>query len=539
MAHEPIAGNTLNQKHRFRSIAVVGAGAMGRGIAQIMAQIGIPTRLLDQDQDAVLKARSSLHSTWAAMLEKGRLSDAQYHQALDAIGVAERLEDVADCDLVIEAIVERLDIKQSLFHKLETIVSDEAVIASNTSSLSIAAMAAGLRRPERFAGYHFFNPVPLMKIVEVVRGIHTASWVIDSLSNLATEAGHRAVVCGDTPGFIVNHAGRGFGTESLRALAEQVAPVQVIDAILRDQVQFDGKGFRLGPFELMDLTAIDVSHPVMESIYRQYYEEPRYKPSVITAQRLAAGLFGRKTGQGFYRYLEGKKQDLDWPQMPAPDEDALTDDFSVWIAPMSEAQPLWVRESLRDLIMEAGFRIENSEQASADALIVLCPLGEDASAMAYRLGLDGRRCVALDTLFAFGWQQCKLRSLMATVTTSHVTMGKAMRLFGRDGARLAWLNDSPGFISQRVIGMIVSIACDMAQQSVAEAESIDDAVRIGLGYPLGPLSMGNALGPQRMLAIMDGIHQVTQDPRYRPSLWLRRRAQAGESLLHHPVSLGS
>ena len=519
----------------FQRVGVVGAGAMGRGIAQIIAQIGIPTRLHDSDGKALEAAQASIHNTWTMMQEKGRLSAAQLEKAHEALSLSNSLEGLADCDLVIEAIVERLDIKQSLLRQLESIVQADTVLASNTSSLSVAAMASCLEHPERVAGYHFFNPVPLMKIVEVVRAAKTSGHVVERLTALAKTVGHRAVVCGDTPGFIVNHAGRGFGPESLRALGDAVAPVQVIDRLLREQVQFEGKGFKLGPFELMDLTAIDVSHPVMESIYHQYYEEPRYRPSVITAQRMAAGLFGRKTGEGFYRYIDTKKQELPWPVLP----DVLAEDApcsSVWIAPMLDTQPPWVLESLQHFIGEAGLACQADDQASTNALIVLCPLGEDATSMAHRLGLDASRCIAIDTLFPFGWKQCSVRSIMGTITSTRKTLAMASKLFSSDGASVALLGDSPGFIAQRVIGMIVSIACDMAQQAVASPKDIDDAVRIGLGYPVGPLSMGDAIGPKRLLAVMDGLYATTQEPRYRPSLWLKRRAQVNVSLLHQSAS---
>ncbi len=177
------------------------------------------------------------------------------------------------------------------------------MLATNTSSLSVTAIAAGLKRPQQFAGYHFFNPVPLMKVVEVVAGLKTDPAICAGLAEYARQMGHTPVQAQDTPGFIVNHAGRGYGTEALRVVGEGVADFATIDRILKDQV-----GFKLGPFELMDLTALDVSHPVMESVYRQYYDEPRFRPSVITAQRLAGGMVGKKVGEGFYRYVDGKAQ---------------------------------------------------------------------------------------------------------------------------------------------------------------------------------------------------------------------------------------
>jgi 3-hydroxybutyryl-CoA dehydrogenase len=236
---------------------------------------------------------------------------------------ANALSELSDCSLVVEAIVERIDIKKGLFAELEAIVGSQAVLATNTSSLSVTAIAADLKYPQRFAGFHFFNPVPLMKVVEVIAGLKTDPSVCDALTRFARQMGHTPVQAQDTPGFIVNHAGRGYGTEALRIVSEGVADFATIDRILKDQA-----GFRLGPFELMDLTALDVSHPVMESIYHQYYEEPRYRPSVITAQRLAGGVVGKKVGEGFYRYENGVPQVA--PENAVP---LIAEMPPVWVSP--------------------------------------------------------------------------------------------------------------------------------------------------------------------------------------------------------------
>ena len=276
---------------------------MGQGIAQIAAQAGSTVKLFDMQSEAVNKALKNVYSQWDKLADKGRISPEQVAQYKANLQSVEFLGELADCDLVIEAIVERLDIKKTFFHELEALVKPDAVLATNTSSLSVTAIAAVLKRPEQFAGYHFFNPVPLMKVVEVIAGLKTKPEVCEKLSSYARDMGHKAVVAQDTPGFIVNHAGRGYGTEALRVVSEGIADFATVDRILKDQV-----GFKLGPFELMDLTALDVSHPVMESIYQQYYEEPRYRPSVITAQRLAGGVVGKKVGEGFYKYVEGVAQ---------------------------------------------------------------------------------------------------------------------------------------------------------------------------------------------------------------------------------------
>lgn len=500
----------------FRRIGVIGAGAMGRGIAQLFAQAGVTVVLHDAQAKAMEAAVTYLRETFERLVEKGRMSADQRDAALGRVVGADSLQDFAECDLVIEAILERLDVKREVFQALEAIVAKDAVLASNTSSLSITAIAAACAHPGRVAGYHFFNPVPLMKVVEVVRGARTEPSAIDRLVALTRLAGHTPVVCQDAPGFIVNHAGRGFGTESLKALGEGVAEIPTIDRILREQVDFGGASFRLGPFELMDLTGLDVSHPVMESIYHQFYEEPRFRPSVIGAQRVAAGLFGRKTREGFYRY-DGS---------PAPEEappPALPRGLRAWAAP-GPAQA-----ALRELLSGLGADVDDAAAPGTDSLIVVAPIGVDATTAAR--GLDATRVVAIDTLFPYGLRACKRRVIMTTPATTPAARDAAHALFAADGARVSVIRDSAGFVAQRVVAMIVSIATEIAQQRIASPADIDSAVRLGLGYPVGPLRMGDMLGPSRVLEILEGMHACSADPRYRPGAWLRRRAQLGLSLL--------
>ena len=311
------------------SLAVIGTGVMGRGIAQIAAQAGIRALLHDSRPGAARDAKESVSGQLARLAEKGRLERDALARAQANLVIADSRESLASCPIVIEAIVEDLETKRELFRSLEEIVSGDCLMASNTSSFSITAIAAACKRPERIAGFHFFNPVPLMKVVEVVDGLLTAPWVGEALAALALRCGHKPVRAKDTPGFIVNHAGRGYGTEALRILGEGIAEFHGVDRILRDCA-----GFRLGPFELLDLTGLDVSHPVMESIYRQYYEEPRYRPSPLTGQRVAAGLLGRKSGSGFYRYEEGRKKEI--PEPPAP----AARPRRVWISPIDLGEQL-------------------------------------------------------------------------------------------------------------------------------------------------------------------------------------------------------
>lgn len=502
-------------KPHYTTIGIVGAGAMGRGIAQIAAQAGSQVRLFDVQAQAAQAAQLYVTEQWGRLRDKQRISpeDAQAYAA--RLGIAHQLKDLADCDLVIEAVVERLDVKTQLFQELEGIVSPSAILATNTSSLSVTAIAAGLKHPHRFAGFHFFNPVPLMKVVEVIGGLRTAAEVVNDLARYAQQMGHMPVRAQDSPGFIVNHAGRGYGTEALRIVSEGVADFATVDRILRDQA-----GFKLGPFELMDLTGLDVSHPVMESIYHQYFEEPRYRPSVITAQRLAGGLTGRKAGAGFYSYADGVAQTT--AEAAAP---TVAEMPPVWVSPRA-ARRLELLQLLKDL----GAHIETGQSPSAQALTLVAPLGFDVTTVAVVERLDPTRTVGIDMLVD---DASSRRRVLATNPATRPDMRDAAHaLFARDGKAVSVIRDSGGFVTQRVLAHIINIASDMCQQSVCSPADLETAVTLGLGYPRGPLAMGNLYGPTSILEVLFNMQTVYGDPRYRPSAWLRRRGAIGLSLLH-------
>ena len=499
----------------FSHVGIVGTGAMGRGIAQIAAQAGCAVHLFDKQTGAVASAQNALLEVWDKLVAKGRLTPETRETYASRLHAAGQLADLAVCDLVVEAVVERLDVKQALFAELETLVAPTAVLATNTSSLSVTAIAAALKHPERFAGFHFFNPVPLMKVVEVIAGLKTAPAVCQQLHQLATAMGHTAVQAQDTPGFIVNHAGRGYGTEALRIVGETVSDFATIDRILRDQM-----GFKLGPFELMDLTALDVSHPVMESIYHQYYEEPRYRPSVITAQRLAGGVVGKKVGEGFYRYVDGK---ADVPaEPPVPNVAALP---PVWVPPRAAR-----RAELYQLLKDLGANIETTARPSEQALILVAPLGHDVTTVAAVEQLDPARVVGIDMMLP---DSATKRRVLATNPATRPDMRDAAHaLLARDGKAVSVVRDSGGFVTQRVVATIVNIAADICQQGVCTPKDLEVAVTLGLGYPMGPLAMGDLVGPASVLEILFNLQTVYGDTRYRPSPWLRRRGALGLSLTH-------
>lgn len=490
-------------------VGIVGAGLMGRGIAQIASQAGVGVVLFDAREGAAAEACAALGDTFAMLAAKGKIAADAATAAVARLAVATGLDDLAGCDVVIEAIVENLDAKRALFASLENVVGEDCVLATNTSSLSVTAIAAACRRPQRVGGFHFFSPVPLMKVVEVIDGVRGAAWVGDALTVLARRMGHTPVRAKDTPGFIVNHAGRGYLTEALRIVGEGIADFHTVDRILKGAA-----GFRLGPFELLDLTGLDVSQPVMESIHDQYYQEPRYRPSPIARQRLAAGLLGRKTGQGFYVYVDGKARTAQPPAAPAL---CAT---PVWCAPSAMGVEVAAR------LAQAGAPLDSGATPGPEALCLVFPLGTDATSAALDAGLDPTRTVAVDGFGGGG-----TITIMGTPVTRAEMLRAAWAALAAAGHAVERIHDSSGFVVQRVLAMIVNIACDIAQQCIASPADIDSAVTLGLGYPKGPLAWGDALGAARVLAILDALHAFYRDPRYRPSPWLIRRARLGVSLL--------
>jgi len=482
---------------------VAGSGTMGRGIVQVLAQCGVRTLVYDAKPGAAQQAKDAVAKSLAGLVQKGRVPQADADAAVARIEIVDALAALKPCQIVVEAIIEALEPKQALFRELEGIVAESCILASNTSSLSVTAMASACRKPGRVAGYHFFNPVPVMKIVEVVDGELTEPWVGDALVALAKRYGHKPVRCKDTPGFIVNHAGRGYVPESLRVLQEGIADFATIDRIL-----VEAAGFRLGPFGLLDLVGLDVAHGVMKSMHAQYYGESKYQPSFLSDPRVAAGLLGRKTGRGWYQY--GK----DGAAGKVPEREV----------PPKSAKPVWCVPELKELVSKFT---SVEAKPSPDAICLVAPLGQDATTTAIQLHLDPKNTVAVDRLFGFA----KRRTLMTTPLTTQETRDAAHALLASDGVPVSVIRDSAGFVAQRVVAHIVNVGCDIVQMRIASPEDLDRAVMLGLGYPQGPLAMGDALGPKRILEILRHMHSLYQEPRYRPSPWLRRRAELGASLL--------
>jgi len=495
------------------TVGVIGTGAMGRGIAQVAVAGGIQVLMTDSRPGAAGEARDFIDKMLLRAADKGTITRDEAVAAVSRIKIVDGPADMRPCQVVIEVIVENLESKQKLFSELENIVAPDCILATNTSSLSVTTIASKLKTPQRFAGFHFFNPVPLMKLVEVIDGLQTENWVGEALMALGRRMTREPVRLKDAPGFLVNQVGRGFTLEASHLAYEGVAAFADVDRVMRDVGQF-----RMGPFELMDLTGLDVTQPASELIYNQFFQEPRYRPNLIMRSRYEAGVLGRKTKRGFYEYD---------PEMRAvvPPEPAAPEGHrgNVWVSP---AEPKG-QAVLTELLKKLGAQLDSGPKPGRDSLILVTPVGEDATTSAVEQGLDPKRTVAVDTLFPMA----KRRTIMGTPLTEPVYRQAAHGLLASDGVPVTVCRDSPGFIAQRIVAMIVNIGCSIAQSRTAQPADIDKAVTLGLNYPHGPLRFGDVVGPERVYKVLTAMYRIYADPRYRPNIWLSRRARLGVSLL--------
>jgi len=493
--------------------AVFGAGTMGRGIAQVCAQAGITTLLFDSRDGAVKEAITAIDKGLEGLVAKGRMTGEAKQGALDRLKPIRSLDEAKGADIAIEAIIEDLEAKRALFRELEKRLTSDAVLATNTSSLSVTEIAAGCAKPERVGGLHFFNPPPLMRLVEVIGGLRSDPALVTALVDFVKRLNKHAVVATDTPGFVVNHAGRAYGPEALRIVSQGIATPREVDLLMKEAA-----GFRMGPFELLDLVGGDVTHAVMVSIFQQYFDEPMYQPSAQMAVRVAGGLLGRKSKQGFYTY-DGATA----PSPPTIPVEFQAVPSAAWVADEDGGSELvgW--------LTAAGVKIQLGGKPAAGVPCFVVPLGEDASHAAIRLGLDPARTVAVDMLGRFAGR----RTLMKTPLTKTEIIGAAAAALSLGNVPVTAINDSPGFVVQRLLAMVVNIGTRIAELRIAAPADIDTAVELGLNYPKGPLAFGNALGPMRVLSVLDGMYAITHDPKYRATTWLRRRATLGVSL-HTP-----
>jgi 3-hydroxybutyryl-CoA dehydrogenase len=520
-------------------IGVLGAGTMGAGIAQVALRSGAQTLLFDPFPAALERGIERVRDGLAREVSKGRLSEQEGQDALGRITPAADLQQLAQCELIIEAVPESLQLKHELFAALSEIVSPQCVLASNTSSLLVTAIAAAAKNPERVVGMHFFNPAPVMRLLEVVAGVESGDAAL-ALADATGEAMGKTVIrATDGPGFLVNRCNRPFGLEALRLLQERIADLESIDRICRM-----GGAFRMGPFELMDLVGVDVGFEISKSFFEQSFGEPRWRPSPIAARYVAAGLNGRKSGRGYYDYSDGSGPPYRAADPERPDP-SLTPAEGVIVISGSGA----LAEQLRGAARDAGYEVRAPHEPTGGVLPSLaidCSIDDadgNGGASADTPGHDGGArlilCArgSLSTLdtstSAVGFhalaplEKASMVELTRGAEASAVAAGRAERFFNALGKHVEWVADAPGLVLGRIVCQLINEAAFALGEGVGSASDIDLGMVLGLSHPRGPLEWADEMGIDHVLAVLDGLSDEYREDRYRAAPALRRLAAAG------------
>lgn len=486
-----------------KQILVIGAGIMGAGIVQIAAQSGHSVLLFDQKEGAAEQAIENIKKIFASLIKKEKLTETAAQDTLSKIQTITTLNQASQVKLVIEAIIEKLDIKRTLFKELESIVAKDCVLATNTSSISVTAIANGLQNPERLVGMHFFNPVPLMKLVEVVSGLQTSSEVASAIYDLSTHWGKTPVHAKSTPGFIVNRIARPFYAEALALIQEQVSSIQVIDACIKSV------GFRMGPFELMDLIGHDTNFAVTSSVFEAFFYDRRFTPSIVQKELVDGGLLGRKSGRGFYDYAEGAIT----PKLPEFHPRPLNKQQSVIIHGnnhlteyfMNQLQQLGVPFSQEKQSMWLGLEVDGFQLRQTD--------GQTATSL-------GTHVAVFDVCL-----QAQNKTVIAWAIAEHAQANwiqEAPSWLHHLGFIPIRIEDSPALIVARTLAMLINEACDTVTQGVCSKDATNQAMKLGVNYPAGPFEWLDKWRSTQVLQIINQLDLNYKGERYRSSPLLQR-----------------
>ena len=536
-----MAGEASQDREPARVIGVLGAGTMGAGIAQLACRSGAETLLFDPVPEALEKGRERVLDGLRREAAKGKLSAEEAEAAGGRLQTVAELGALAPCELIVEAVPERLDLKHRIYGELSEIVGPDCVLATNTSSLPVTAIAAGASNPERVVGMHFFNPAPVMALLEVIAGVRSGEAALTKARATGLAMGKTVIDATDGPGFLVNRCNRPFGLEALRMLAERIAGIETIDRICR----MEG-GFRMGPFELMDLVGIDTGLEVSKSFYELSFGEPRWRPSPISARYAAAGMHGRKTGLGYYDYsglAEGGRYREEDPPPPETPEGAAEGVLVV-------SGDGVLAQEIRAAAGKAGFELRAPHEPSGGvlpSLVIECDRdpadfdqssgAEAAERGAARLVLCARGSLsALDPAgSAVGFhvlpsfEQARLVELTRSETSSPLAAERAERLLHALGKHVAWVGDAPGLVLGRIVCQVINESAFALGEGVGEAADIDTGMLLGLSHPRGPLEWADAIGLDHVLDVLDALRREYGEERYRAAPALRQRVAAGRT----------
>ncbi len=478
---------------------------MGIGIAEVAANANQVVKVYDVNYDFAISQKNTVAQRLASRLKRGRITASQQQQILDNIQIVSDLSDLKDCRLIIEAIVENLKIKQNLLQELQEIVADDCLFASNTSSISITAIASVLDQAERMIGLHFFNPAPVMQLVEVVAGMKSSQQSLNDGLALCQLWQKTAVLTQSTPGFIVNRVARPFYGEALKLLQEQVAKVPTIDGIMR------AAGFRMGPFRLMDLIGIDINLAVSKTVYAAMYNDPRYRPSFIQEEMVAAQMLGKKSGSGFYDYSDEQKPQLAFVAKKKP---AKSVSISTNVGYLSAlAQQI---KKIPDIIITE--HLGGACLQVHDCVILLsngqtcnqrCQQLPDKHVCQLDLCLDYEHAEIIHVTFD---AQC------CTTTQEHI-----VGIFQAFGKKVIIGKDTPALIAMRSVAMLINEAADAIENGVCNENDVDLAMQKGVNYPIGLITWAHKIGIPHVVEVLDNLHCWFGDDRYRVSPWLRQK----------------
>ncbi|MFI0717898.1 3-hydroxyacyl-CoA dehydrogenase [Streptomyces sp. NPDC021224] len=494
---------------RTSTVAVVGTGTMGQGIAQVALLAGHRVLLHDALPGRAEAAADGVAGRLDRLVAKGRLGASEHKEALARLVPVESAAELADAAFVVEAAVEDLAAKQALFAGLEDVVADGCLLATNTSSLPVTAIGGALRLPGRLVGMHFFNPAPLLPLVEVVAGAESSPAAVSRAADTATAWGKTPVRCTDTPGFIVNRIARPFYAEALRLYEERVADPATIDAVLREC-----GGFAMGPFELMDLIGQDVNEAVTRTVWEAFFHDPKFTPSLAQRRLVESGRLGRKSGRGWYPYpADGRPGGTADPgHQPHTAEPALAPTRVLVrgsLGPAREVVPM---------LREAGVEVAEDPEGGDDGLVL-----PDGTLLRLAAGRESDEPeISFDLAADY---RAATRIALAPEPGVHAdAVAHAVGLFQALGKEVSVVNSAPGLIVARTVAMLADLAADAVARQVASAEDVDTAMRLGVNYPLGPLEWCDRISAHYVVDVLEGMHDVYPTGRYAPSQGLRRRA---------------